>query len=88
MKKALDILSILKYVIRLDRDARRAWIAEFRVGLHRRSRFRLDNLGLPMWLTMALCPTPKYLQWNWGTLLFALAAMADPVGFEEEGEEQ
>jgi len=30
MKKALDILLILKYVIRLDRDARREWIAEVR----------------------------------------------------------
>ena len=84
MKKALDILSILKYVIRLDRDARREWIAEVRRGWHRRSRLIFDNLGLPAWLTMALCPTPKYLQWNWGTLLFALAAMADPVGFEED----
>jgi len=84
MKKALDILSILKHVIRLDRDARREWIAEFRRGWYRRSRLIFDNLGLPAWLTMALCPTPKYLQWNWGTLLYALAAMADPVGFEED----
>ena len=87
MTKIRDILSILKHVIRLDRDARREWIAEFRRGWHRRSRLIFDNLGLPVWLTMALCPTPKWMQGNWGTLLYALAAMVDPVGFEDEGEE-
>ena len=78
MNKILDTMRFIGYVSRLDGNARREWLTEFRVGWRRRSRLLLDNCALPARLIYLRCPTPKYLQLNWGAILDDMRAILAP----------